>query len=204
MSATNSDSMYSQDGFSLAEKYKTMVVTAREISEIYERTGAWDQAVHLLQCMLEPADKSEDKRIEAEIRILLGNLLWKRGSFDEARTVLQEAEQRAGSDSKILGDCLYYLGKLCYVEAILMRKKDHSDAHDYHMKACALREKCGDKKVVFNHFRGSALYMSTWETTIKHLNTTTKQLRQQRRSTMTRVFIAPLLTLEHSTGDRMI
>lgn len=133
---------------SLAEKYRHMIATALEISEIHERTGQWDQAVNLLQFMLEVVNKTEDKKSEAKLRVLLGDLLWKRGAFDEARAILQEADLLAKeiSDYKIQGDCFYHLGELYYVEAVVMRKRDHTAALEYHDKARALREKSGDRE----------------------------------------------------------
>lgn len=134
----------------LTEKYRIMASTMYEISKIHERAGQWDEAVHLLQVMYEVIHRAEDKKIEAKIGVLLGDLLWKRGAFHEARTILQKANQLAEetSDCEILGDCVYHLGELYYVEALLMRKRDHTAALEYHNKALLLREKSGDKKGV--------------------------------------------------------
>lgn len=136
--------------FSLAEKYRIMAVHALEISEIHERSGQWDEAVHLLQFMLKIADRFKDKGIEAKTRVLLGDLLWKRGFFDEARRTLEKAKQLAEeiSEDKIVSDCFYHLGELYYVEASAMRNQDHTAAREYHEKALALRERVGDKKGV--------------------------------------------------------
>lgn len=151
MSTTHSNSeVPNQHASSLAEKYRSLATSILEISAIHERTGQWDQAIHLLQFILEVVDKAEDSKSEAKLRVLLGNLLWKRGDLAEARAILQKAKQLAEktSDLKTLGDCFYHLGELYYVEASVMRKRDHTAALDYHEKAFALREKSGDKKGV--------------------------------------------------------
>ncbi len=143
-------SIDNSETFSLVEKYRIMAVHALEISEIHERHGQWDEAVHLLQFMLELADRFKDKEIEAKTRVLLGDLLWKRGFLDEARATLEKAKQLAEeiTELKILSDCFYHLGELYYVEALAMRNRDHTAAREYHEKALALREKVGDKKGV--------------------------------------------------------
>jgi len=146
----NSDTEKLDNDLPLVEKYRSMAANAYELSEVCELLGQWDDAVYYLQIALSITQRVEDKTTEAKIRVLLGSLLWKRGDFHKAREILQKAKQLAEelSDDKVLGDCFYHLGELYYVEATLMRNRDHTAALDYHEKAFALREKTGDKKGV--------------------------------------------------------
>ncbi len=146
----SSDTEKLDNALSLVEKYRSLAANAYELSEVCELLGQWDDAVYYLQIALKITQEIEDKTTEAKIRVLLGSLLWKRGNFHKAREILQKAKQLAEelSDDKVLGDCFYHLGELYYVEATLMRNRDHTSALDYHEKALALREKTGDKKGV--------------------------------------------------------
>jgi tetratricopeptide (TPR) repeat protein len=133
---------------SLPEKYQRLVAIVEEIAETLTLTGQWDQAIHLLQSLLEMADQANDKgKSGARVRILLGDLLWRRGNHEEALELLQEAKRLAEKalDDRTLGDALYYLGDLYYIEAFYMHRRDRAEPLEYHDKALALRKKADDK-----------------------------------------------------------
>jgi tetratricopeptide (TPR) repeat protein len=133
---------------SLPEKYQRLAAIVEEIAETLTLTGQWDQAIHLLRSVLEMADQAEDKgKSGARVRILLGDLLWRRGNHEEALELLQEAKRLAEKalDDRMLGDALYYLGDLYYIEAFYMHKRDRAEPLEYHDKALALRKKADDK-----------------------------------------------------------
>lgn len=134
---------------SLPEKYQRLAAIVEEIAETRTLTGQWDQAIHLLRSVLEMADQAEDNgKSGARVRILLGDLLWRRGNHEEALELLQEAKRLAekASDDRTLGDALYYLGDLYYIEAFYMNKRDRAEPLEYHEKALALRKKADDKR----------------------------------------------------------
>jgi tetratricopeptide (TPR) repeat protein len=150
---------------SLPEKYQRLTATAEEIAETLTLTGQWDQAVRLLRFVLESADKAEDKgKSGARIRILLGSLLWKRGDFGKALEILQEAKRLAEQalDDRTLGDAVYYLGDLYYIEAFYMHKRDRDEALECHNEALALRKKADDKQgIVHSLSRLGTIYEQT-------------------------------------------
>jgi tetratricopeptide (TPR) repeat protein len=150
---------------SLPEKYQRLTAIIEETAETLVLTGKWDQAVRLLRCALEMADKVEDKgKSGAKTRILLGDLLWKRGHFEEALEVLQEAKRLAeqASDDRTLGDAAYHLGELYYIEAFYMHQRDHNEALECHNEALALRKKAGDRHgVVHSLSRLGTIYEQT-------------------------------------------
>ena len=134
---------------SLPEKYQRLAAIVEEIAETCFLTGRWDQAVHLLRFALDVADKAEDEgKSGARIRILLGTLLWKRGNFEAALEMLEEAKRLAEQalDDRTLGDAVYYLGDLYYIEAFYMHRRDRAEALEYHDRALALRKKAGDRR----------------------------------------------------------
>ncbi|MDY7075410.1 MAG: tetratricopeptide repeat protein [Chloroflexota bacterium] len=150
---------------SLPEKYQRLAAIVEEIAEIYILTGQWDQAVHLLRSIIEMADKADDKgKSGARVRILLGNLLQKRGSLKEASRLIQEAKRLAeqAADDRTLGDAIYYLGELYYIEAFYMHKRDRDEALELYNEALALRKKAGDGRgVVHSLSRLGTIYEQT-------------------------------------------
>jgi tetratricopeptide (TPR) repeat protein len=150
---------------SLPEKYQRLAAIVEEIAETLILTGQWDRAIHLLRSVLEMADQAEDKgKSGARIRILLGNLLWKRGIHEEALELVQEAKRLAEKalDDRTLGDALYHLGEVYYFESFYMHKRDHTEALEYHNQALALRKKTDDKPgIVHSLSRLGTIYEQT-------------------------------------------
>lgn len=150
---------------SLPEKYQRLAAIVEGITETFILTGEWGQAVRLLRFVLEMADKAEDKgKSGARIRIHLGYLLRRRGNYQEAMELLQEAKRLAEQalDDRTLGDAAYHLGDLYYIEAFYMHRRDRNEALEFHNEALALRKKVDDKRgVVHSLSRLGTIYEQT-------------------------------------------
>ena len=115
--------------------------------------------------VIEMTDKAEDKgKSEARVRVILGNLLRRKGNYQEALGLLQEAKQLSEQalDDRMPGDAVYYLGELHYIEAFYMHKRDRNEALEFHNEALALRKKADDRRgVVHSLSRLGTIYEQT-------------------------------------------
>lgn len=139
----------SDAALSLPEQYQRLAAIVEEIAEAWVLTGRWGQAVRLLRFAVELADQAGDEgKSGARLRILLGHLLRRRGNYEEASEILEEARRLSEEalDDRTLGDALYHLADLYYIEAFYMNKRDRGEPLEYHEQALALREKADDRR----------------------------------------------------------
>lgn len=76
-----------------------------------------------------------------------GGEIWKHGDYDEALTLLAEAQQlaEAAGDEFALATAFYHLGEMAYIKAFFMQDGDVSQAMDFHQQSLALREEIDDQ-----------------------------------------------------------
>ncbi|HEB30983.1 MAG TPA: adenylate/guanylate cyclase domain-containing protein [Spirochaetes bacterium] len=127
------------------EKVKTLDLK----SAVFELVGEWEQSASFLKSGIEMADRINLPKKRAELRVHLGEIYQKMGSFESARRILEEAIDITAyyGDTWVISRSYMYLGRTYWS----MGKFE--SALEYYEKAMGLKKELNDEKGI-----GLALY----------------------------------------------
>lgn len=111
----------------------------------YELIGEWEKAKKIIRDATNSELESEEK---AKLQVILANILLRQAVFDQAKQLLDSAENIAKEvgNKKLLGDVYYHFGELSYIDCFMKEIGDYQQVLEVHKKALAIREEINDQK----------------------------------------------------------
>lgn len=113
-----------------------------EIGSHYRVIGRWNDAVQLYKSAL-LVDAEPEK--QAEVKIVLSDILIKRAEYDRAENLLQEAQASLQNNDDLLSDILFFQGEIIYFRKMLLDDGGYDSSIERHKQALELRQSIGAK-----------------------------------------------------------